>query len=76
MSGHRFNAVGEWARLGPWAAEAVEGKLELSAPKGTAHLSGVEVWGSTRPPPSKRVKSDPVGGSGGTPFEEAPEGRL
>jgi hypothetical protein len=74
VSGHRFNGVGEWARLGPWAAEAVEGKLELSAPKGTAHVSGVEVWGPTRPEPSQRGKTEAVGGPGGAAFEDAPAG--
>jgi hypothetical protein len=74
LSGHRFLAIGEWARLGPWAAEVVDGRLELSAPKGTAHVSGVDVWSPTKPEASKRVKTESVGGSGGNAFEEAPAG--
>jgi hypothetical protein len=70
LSGHRFGALGEWARLGPWAVEVADGKIELTAPKGTAHVSGVEVWSPTRPAPSRNVNTPAVGGTGGTPFAE------
>lgn len=35
---------GMWKRLGPWTAQAKEGKLKISARGGAANLSGVEVW--------------------------------
>lgn len=70
LSGHRFAAVGEWARLGPWSVEVADGKIELTSPKGTAHVSGVDVWSPTKPAPSRNVNTAEVGGQGGAPFAE------
>jgi hypothetical protein len=36
--------TGMWKKLGPFAAEAREGKLKISARGGAANLSGLEIW--------------------------------
>ncbi len=76
LTGHRFAATGDWARMGPWAADVADGKLELAAPRGVAQVSGLELWtaGAVPPAPTRRVNSDGVGGAGGAEFEEAFEG--
>lgn len=69
---HKFAATGDWARLGPFAAEAVGGRIELGVSKG--QLSGLELWSHGALTPTRPVKTDAVGGGGGAVFEENPEG--
>ncbi len=36
--------AGQWKRLGPWNATAINGTIKISAKGGAANLSGVELW--------------------------------
>lgn len=54
VEGFHSGTAGSWKRLGPWAAEAQEGKLTVSAKApghGAANLSGIEVWSGRGPIP-------------------------
>ncbi len=39
--------AGQWQRLGPWAIDVADGKIELAADGGHANLSGLEIWRGT-----------------------------
>jgi hypothetical protein len=72
---HSFQATGEWARLGPWAAEPANGRIEVAAVKGGGFFSGIELWSFGPPPkPTQRVKSERIGGGGGGEWEETRDG--
>ncbi len=42
----RFSSgtAGQWKRLGPWNATAIQGVVKVSAQGGAANLSGIELW--------------------------------
>jgi hypothetical protein len=70
LSGHRFAAAGDWARLGPWPVDVAGGKVEVAASKGVAHFAGLEIWTQGAPPkPTRRESTEMFGGGGGNPFE-------
>ena len=77
VTGRKSGAVGSWARLGPWKVDVTKGTIEVSARRGPAHFSGLEVWklGSPPPAPKEPVRTGMIGGRGGSPFEEAPADR-
>ena len=44
VSGAGEVAAGEWRRLGPWAAEASGGAVEVVVAGGRVAVCGIEAW--------------------------------
>ncbi|MCA9223697.1 MAG: DUF1553 domain-containing protein, partial [Planctomycetales bacterium] len=44
LRGYNSGRTGHWERLGPWAADVSDGKLEITSRGGAANFSGLEIW--------------------------------
>ncbi len=44
LENFQSGTAGMWKKLGPFAAQAKDGKLKISAKGGAANLSGLEIW--------------------------------
>ena len=57
LDGFHSGNAGMWKKLGPWRAEAKNGKIKVSAQGGAANLSGLEIWQGQGSIPTTSIKA-------------------